>query len=174
MEESFASRWSRKWAACGFEDIGTEMLACGPDVLPDAAAPFLTFDRASRPAPIWEVFGVRAQWSGAERERLSPYRTIGSDGAGNPICIEQGTGSVVLLDHEDRFRTRQFVNSGVRQLAECLLAFLGEQDPERFRAAVRAIDPAALAEGSFWQHEAAGLGTKAEPGAAPERNEPNR
>ena len=83
---------------------------------------------------------------------------IGSDGAGNPICIEQGSGAIVLLDHEDLFRTRQFINSGVSHLAECLLAYMGaymgETDADRFRSAVRAIDPPALAEGSFWWHEA--------------------
>jgi hypothetical protein len=83
---------------------------------------------------------------------------IGSDGAGNPICVEKGTGAVVLLDHEDWFRTRQFINSSVRQLAECLLAYMGEQDPDRFRAAIKAIDSAAIAEGTFWWHEAAVIG----------------
>ena len=166
MEDSFTDRWNRKWAACGFEDIGTEMVACGTDVLPDAAAPSLSFDRAARPVPIWQVFGIPSHWSAAERERLAPYRMIGSDGAGNPICVESGTGSVVLLDHEDRFRTRQFVNSSTRLLAECLLAYVGEREPERFRAAVRAIDSAALAERSFWWHEAAGLAADGEPGAA--------
>jgi len=58
------------------------------------------------------------------------------------------------LDHEDWFGTRQFVNSSVRQLAECLLAYMCENDPARFRSAVQAIDPAALADGSFWWHEA--------------------
>ena len=158
MIEPFAERWNRKWSACGFEDIGTEMVVCGSDVLPDSAAPCLSFDRAARPAPIWEVFGIPSQWSQAERERLAPYRMIGSDGAGNPLCVEQGIGSVALLDHEDRFRTRQFMNSSVRQLAECMLAYMGERDPEQFRAAVRSIDAAALADQSFWWHEAAGLG----------------
>jgi hypothetical protein len=86
---------------------------------------------------------------------------IGSDGAGNPICVEQGTGEIMLLDHEDWFRTRQFVNTSVRQLGECLLAYMGEQEPERFRQAVRRIDPAALAKGSFWWHEAECLGADA-------------
>jgi hypothetical protein len=143
------------------------MVACGPDLLPAEAAPCLTFDRATRPVPLWEVFGSPAQWSAAERERLAPYRVIGSDGAGNPICVEQDTGAVVLLDHEDRFLTRQFVNSGVRHLAECLLAYLGERQPDRFRVAVQAIDPEALAERSFWWHEAAGLEMTADPGTAP-------
>lgn len=159
MAESFAERWKRKWSACGFDDIGTEFVACGTDVLPTQAAPFLSFDRAARPALIWEVFGIPSQWPAAERERLAPYRMIGSDGAGNPICVEEGSGVVVLLDHENRFRTRQFVNSSVGQLADCLLAYMGERQPERFRAAVAGIDPPALAEQSFWWHAAAGLAT---------------
>ncbi len=158
MDDGFADRWNHKWAACGFEDVGISIVTCGADFLPDSAAPCLSFDRAVQPAPIWEVFGIASQWSGAERDRLAPYRVIGFDGAGNPICVELPTGAVVLLDHEDRFRTQQFVNSSVRQLAECLLAYMGEKNPDRFRAAVRDVDPAALAERSFWWHAAAGLG----------------
>ncbi len=161
MTEPFAERWNRKWSACGYEDVGIEMIGCGSDVLPDCAAPSLSFDRAARPARIWTVFGIPSQWSEAERERLAGYGMIGSDGAGNPICIEEGSGLVVLLDHEDRFRSRQFVNSSVGQLADCLLAYMGERQPERFRAAVLSIDSEALAEGSFWWHEASGLGDKA-------------
>jgi hypothetical protein len=52
----------------------------------------------------------------------------------------------------------QFVNSSIRQLGDCLLAYLGEQDAERFRAVVGEIDPAALAERSFWWQEAENLG----------------
>lgn len=159
MCESFAERWSRKERDCGFVDIASRMIACGQDVLPDSAAPCVTFNEATRPVPVWEVFGPASAWSPADRGRLGQYCMIGSDGAGNPICVEQGTGAVVLLDHEDRFLTRQFVNTSVRVLAECLLAYMGEQDPERFRAAVRGIDPAAMAERSFWWHEAAMLGT---------------
>lgn len=159
MDESFAERWSRKQLDCGFGDSASKMVICGPDVLPDSAAPCVTFEEAARPVPIWEVFRSSSDWSLADRERIAPYRMIGSDGAGNPICVEHGTGAVVLLDHEDWFRTRQFVNSSVRQLAECLLAYMGEQDSERFRASVRTIDPSAIAERSFWWHEAAVLGT---------------
>ena len=157
MGDSYAERWRSKELALGFDDTGIEMTACGEWVLPSAAAPFLSFDKATRPRPIWEVFGIPAQWSAEERERLAPYRMIGSDGAGNPICVG-ADGAVWLLDHEDRFRTRQFVNSGVGQLAECLLAYFGERDPERFRTAVVKIDPPALAERAFWWHEAAVLG----------------
>jgi hypothetical protein len=158
MPESFAERWARKGRESGFEDLGIEMVACGADTLPAEAAPCVTFGEASNPKPLWEVFGTPASWTPAARERVAAFRMIGADGAGNPFCVEDGTGAVVLLDHEDGFRTRQVVNGSVRQLAECLLAYFGETDPERFRKAAAAIDPTAVAEGSFWYHAAAGLG----------------
>lgn len=166
MGESFAERWSRKERDCGFGDIASKMVACGRNMLPDSAAPCVDFKEAAQPVRIWEVFASPSDWSPDDRQRLAPYLMIGSDGADNPICIEQGTGAVVLLDHEDWFCTCQFVNSSVSQLAECLLAYMGEQQAERFRAAVRSIDPAALMEYSFWWHEAAGLEAEVEPGAA--------
>ena len=43
---------------------------------------------------------------------------------------------------------------------------MGEREPERFSAAVRSIDPAAIGEQSFWWHEVAWLAAEAEPGAA--------
>jgi SUKH-4 immunity protein len=153
VSELFADRWARKWKACGFEDVGIEMVPCGNAVLPDSAAPCLTF--AEKPLPVCQVF--RRQWSAEDRERLAPYQVIGSDGAGNPICTEDG--KVVLLDHEDRFTTKQFVNSSVHCLAECLLAFMGEKNSVRFREAVVTIDPSALEEGTFWWHAARGLET---------------
>jgi SUKH-4 immunity protein len=157
MGETFAERWARKERECGLEAVASEMVTCGGWVLPRDAAPCLIFDRAARPSPLWEVYASPSDWSATDRARLAPYRVIGSDGAGNPICVEQSSGAVWLLDHEDWFRTRQFVNSGVRQLAECLLSYMGEHDPERFRSAVGCIDPPALTEGSFWWHEATGL-----------------
>ena len=153
MSESFADRWARKWEACGFEGAGIEMVTCGSAVLPGSAAPCLSFDRAEKPVALWQVFGLK--WTPEDRERLAPVLVIGSDGAGNPICVE--AGKVVLFDHEDRFVTRQFVNSSVNCLAECLLAFIGEKNPERFREAVRAVDLPALAEGTFWWHAAQGV-----------------
>lgn len=157
MGESYADRWKRKERELGWADTEIEMVGAGEWVLPRDAAPCLAFRDAARPRPIWEVFGIPAQWSAEEREQLAPYRVIGSDGAGNPICVEAASGVVWLLDHEDQFRSHQFVNTGVPQLAECLLAFCGERSPERFRSAVRSIDPPALAEQSFWWHEAACL-----------------
>jgi hypothetical protein len=157
MSEAFAERWAIKERECGLDAIASEMVACGERSLPRDAAPCLTFGRAGQPSRVWEVYGAPSDWSDADRMRLASFRVIGSDGAGNPLCLDQGTGAVWLLDHEDRFRTRQFVNGGIPQLAECLLAYPGERDAERFRSAVRAVDPPALAEASFWSQEAEGL-----------------
>jgi len=170
MSAMFAMRWrlkALKYAlrALPLRDLAylvnvfPKMVACGEHVLPEEAAPGVSFEEASRPLPIYEVFAP-GSWSPADRERLAGYRMIGSDGAGNPICIEQGTGAVVLVDHEDWFHTRQFINSSVRQLADCLLAYMGENDAARFRSAVQAIDPAALAEESFWGTKRPALGDR--------------
>jgi hypothetical protein len=79
---------------------------------------------------------------------------IGTDGAGNPIVVDEPTDVVLLVDHENWSRRPQSVNSSVAQLAECLRAFLGEDDPARFRGKVLALDPPALAPGAFWDAEA--------------------
>jgi hypothetical protein len=133
------------------------MVALGDAVLPESAAPCLGFAQAADPKPVYEVFGAPFDWSAQDRERLGPYLMIGSDGAGNPICLEQVSGRVLLLDHEDRFRTVTFVNSSLRALAECLLAYLGEDDPERFNTRVSGVDPEALGAGALWAMESTQL-----------------
>src|SRR5260370_34694014 len=55
---SFAERWSQQERDLGVEDLASEMVACGHDVLPASAAPCLTFKEAARPAPIWEAFAA--------------------------------------------------------------------------------------------------------------------
>ena len=62
------------------------------------------------------------------------------------------------------------VTNTIGQLAECLLAQLAENQAERFRKTVRAIDLAALGEQSFWSQHAAALEADAGPGAAVDGN----
>ena len=153
MADSFASRWAQKERALGFEAIASEMVAFETWSLPESAAPCLSFTAAARPQPIYECFGSRSDWTDKDRARLERFLVIGSDGAGNPICLENNSGTIVLLDHEDNFFTQQFVNSSIQQLAECLLAYLGEEKASKFQAAVQSIDPAALKQGSLWSCE---------------------
>jgi hypothetical protein len=157
LAETFADRWARKERECGLDAFAATLIPCGDDLLPDSAAPRVTFKHAERPAPIWEVYRDQVTWTQLDRELLAAYKVIGSAGAGTPICVAEDTGAVVILDPEYRFRTIRFVNRSVRQLGECLLAYMGEQDAERFREAVRQIDPDAMAVGTFWWEEAGRL-----------------
>jgi SUKH-4 immunity protein len=153
VAKSFAERWHNKEVACG-EESGMSFVSCFDAVLPVEGAGFLFYPNYTQ-VPLWKVSG---DWPTAEIQRLAPYWVIGwVEGVGDAVCTDQRTGSVWLLYHWDRFQSRAFVNSSVGQLAECLLAQLGEVDPDRFRAAVQAIDPAALAEKSLWSEHAAGL-----------------
>lgn len=153
---SFVERWTSKERECGLGAASAQMIPIADTFLPDAAAPFLSFSAAANPSSILDCFGAPTDWTDEDRERLQPFLVIGSDGAGNPICLES-LGAVVLLDHEDGFRTAQFVNSSIPQLCECLLAYFCEDDADRFRAVVSLVDTQALQRGSFWWHEATGL-----------------
>ena len=68
--------------------------------LPRACAPFLCFEEVSKGLPrLWEVFAP-GQWQPHEKAGLEHYLMIGSDGGGNPFCIDERDGKVVMLDHE--------------------------------------------------------------------------
>ena len=154
MSDSFADRWLKKERELGLDGQPESLIAYGELRLPLSAAPFLGFAEFAKQPRIWEVFGNPERWPNDERHRLGEIRMIGSDGAGNPICIRETDGTIQLLDHEDNFHTVTFVNSSIPHLAECLLSFMGERDPTRFRSAVLAIDAAAMGEKTFWWHEA--------------------
>jgi hypothetical protein len=162
MTEDYQERWRRK----GVQRFGKkflkyfemEFIELENVTLPCEAAPFLTLNRHKKPLPIWNVFGSESDWTHEDRSRLAAYRVIGSDGAGDPICLDIESRNVWLLDHEVRFQSRRFMNSGLREFAECLLAYFGETDATRFIAAAEEIDAEALQPGSFWSIEAESIG----------------
>ena len=76
--------------------------------LPDNTAPFVSFDRKEL-RTIKEIYST-------DNPDDNFLVDIGSDGAGDPICIDiQNNCKIVALDHEDNF-TPRFVNSSVREL----------------------------------------------------------
>jgi len=153
---SFEERWMHRQRECGQEGLGLpDFLTCDDAILPTRAAPFLSFDEAEKRPRIWEVFGPKDYWSEADKVRLARYRMIGSDGCGNPICLEDETGVVWMLDHEDHFKTRQFVNSNLLALGESLLACMGEQNPSRLLGAIEKLDSPAVSMRTFWSEAAA-------------------
>ena len=76
--------------------------------LPDSAAPFVSFDRK-------ELKTIKDIYSTGDSND-SFLVDIGSDGAGDPICIDiRNNCKIVALDHEDNFSPR-FVNTSVQEL----------------------------------------------------------
>lgn len=135
--------------------------------LPESAAPFLDF-RVPDHGTLRTV---------AELWQLAPeynrYRVIGSNGSGDPLCIDESfDGQIVYLNHDFNFH-RVLINSSVPQLAESLLAFRhliretqrrngedayldGDVPSELQQWLLKEIirfDPAAAHAGCFWPQE---------------------
>lgn len=147
---------------------------CG---LPKEAAPFLSFESTGDgPPPLTSLY-----------PHLTPafarYLAIGSEGAGDPICIDtkaegsRPAGAVVALNHDNHWQV-YFLNSSVAHLAESLLACRALHDEladvpddardtntlppapvDRFETEILRIDDAALESGSFWWHQLKGMRT---------------
>jgi hypothetical protein len=92
--------------------------------LPKKAAPGLTFSETGDGLPrLWEVYSP-GEWTDEEMEPIANYRVIGSAADDRAICIDEAEGGrVVLLNPEDGFAAREFVNSSIPQLASCLLIY---------------------------------------------------
>jgi hypothetical protein len=125
--------------------------------LPRSCAPFLSFEAVARgPLPLLQYYGAH-QFRPADSARLASFYVLGSDGAGNPLCLDSARGGeIVMLDHEDHFTTRKFVASSVAALAEALL-ILHTVPHEDFVQHLRPYDPPAAEESAFLPGEVAML-----------------
>ncbi len=117
--------------------------------LPGSCAPFLTFDAVARgPLPLVQYYGAH-QFRPSDLPRLAPFYVLGSDSAGNPLCLDSAHGGeIVMLDHEDRFQTRTFIASSVAALAEALLVVHTIPHAD-FVEHLRAFDPRAAEQSAF-------------------------
>ncbi len=128
--------------------------------LPEDAAPFLSF----KPPRSGTLQRVSANWR--QSSEFNRYRIIGSNGSGDPVCIdEEAGGQVVYLNHDNHFQ-RVLMASSVITLAACLLQvrdFAAESGGfdemmtagsfEPLIARLRSIDPAVCGEDGYWQQE---------------------
>lgn len=128
--------------------------------LPVEAAPFLGFE-PPKGVGLRRVSAIFHQPPAFDR-----YRIIGSNGSGDPICIDEAAnGQIVYLNHDNRFQ-RVLMASSVVSLAECLLELRDFIDdaggdtelvgPERYRQLLerlRTIDPAACEPDGYWPQE---------------------
>jgi hypothetical protein len=125
--------------------------------LPGSCAPYLSFDAvASGPLPLVQYYGVH-QFRPPDVERLASFFVLGSDGAGNPLCVDAAAGGeVVMLDHEDGFQTRTFVAASVASLARALV-LIHTVPHAAFVEHLRSWDPTAADQSAFLPREVAAL-----------------
>ena len=125
--------------------------------LPLSCTPYLSFEELQDgPPSLVQHYGAH-QLHPDDQSRLEPFYVIGSDSAGNPLCVDSARdGEVVMLDHEDGFRTQVFVASSVAALAEALL-LVHTVPYEDFVEHLRACDPPAARNSAFLPREVAML-----------------
>lgn len=102
-------------------------------------------------APPFLSFGDYLDWD-YDADRYFP---IGSDGAGNNICIDINTRDVVLLDHDWDMK-RIFINSSLDKFAECLCVFQEAVRAESFDQCLglmTGVDGKLVKSGDWWANE---------------------
>ena len=73
---------------------------------------------------VSEVYNRGQGWSADDRERLQPYLLLGNDDGANPICLNTANQErIIFLNHERNLAIAEFVNSGVAQMAQCILVY---------------------------------------------------
>lgn len=119
-----------------------------------------------------EEYALDVDWSAEDRARLDPFLILGFNQGGDPVVLDMGHNErIVLLDHEASFEVRQFINSSVAQLAECILVFaemvqtyqhtFGDEADlyennvppemvEQAQSKIARIDANALADNGYW------------------------
>jgi hypothetical protein len=114
--------------------------------LPRAASPFLAFAAYSAPeiAERVETFAVPGS-----------YFPIGHNGSGDIIAIELTTREIVYFNHDNE-NLRVFINTTLRQFAECLCVYQEHLRDDTMRdclAAIASADAPAAMPATMWYNE---------------------
>ncbi|HNL07885.1 MAG TPA: SUKH-4 family immunity protein, partial [Chitinophagales bacterium] len=86
--------------------------------LPSATAPFVTFTEITQPyfVTINDFFDISFP-------KLQNYWVFGTNGSGDPICIDtQKKYEIVYLNHDNHYQ-RIFINNSITQFAFCLIKY---------------------------------------------------
>src|SRR6478609_1595207 len=113
--------------------------------LPKEASPFLEFvSSKGKLTTLCETFELSS--------RYQHYWFLGTTGAGDPICLHQKNGSVVLLDTSNDDCER-FINTTFPQFLAYLERHIPAEVLQRCKKRMNEIDEACLAPYSFWFKE---------------------
>ena len=114
--------------------------------LPRDASPFLSFQAYSLKdiASRREVFGID--------ESFFP---IGHNGSGDSVAIDTISGEVVYFNHDFHMK-KVFINSSLRQFAECLCIYQEHMTNSTMNSCLEEIedvDPSAIEKEAMWFSE---------------------
>jgi|SRR5579871_2043653 len=140
------------------------LTTCG---LPSHAAPFLSFGELKEDK-LWtpnQVFKI-------DFEKLDDYLMFGSDGSGDPLCIDTTKhNQIVYLNHDNYFE-KILINESILQFAVCLTKYrdfflslvdmssddftrrkFTDTEFEQLKDGFKNIDSLSLSDNSFWAAE---------------------
>lgn len=174
------SEYARYWKTAGdnLYCIGDELLRSihllgetkeflGFAGLPDSVAPFLSFseikEQSLRSPNL--VFGI-------DYPELARYIMIGSNGSGDPVCIDSLIADQIVYLNHDNYFERVFVSSSISQLGFALIQYrdflksitptgssnlkkrkFSDAEFEVLRQIFIDNDPICLNKNTFWQME---------------------
>lgn len=102
---------------------------------------------------VYEIFAPE-EWDDSDKLAVENYYVLGEDGGGNPVCIHEVDGDIWLLDHEDFFQSRKFINSSLRQFLEfsllSLRVWVGEMNSSDLLEPMKATDLKAMSPEHTW------------------------
>ncbi len=131
--ETFKANWPTdsltRWYEFDFAEIDKSPLKEETKLFmksgfPEGAAPFLGFGWRSYDDKFYNVRDLYAKYGYDLEIETKDYWVLGSDGGGNPICIDVANDDrILLLDHEIEFDIIEQLNSNIMELASCLLEY---------------------------------------------------
>ncbi|MFY7733022.1 MAG: SUKH-4 family immunity protein [Bacteroidia bacterium] len=140
------------------------LTTCG---LPSDAAPFLSFgelqeDKLRTPNEVFKI----------DFEGLSDYLMFGSNGSGDPVCLDTTKHSQIVYLNHDNYFERIFINESILQFAVCLTMYRDfilslvdqtsddfgrrkflDTEFEQLKSDFKNIDSSSLSDNSFWAAE---------------------
>lgn len=135
----------------------TERIFLKEQDVPDNA-PFFSFGGVEAGMPRHADVIAPGQIEDEIRERIRPYRDLGSDGGGNPIVLDERDHELYFLDHESYF-SPTLLNSSLAQFLEFLIEIqrVKGQAPninmEALTGLLRELDSKAMQLGAYWPYE---------------------
>ncbi len=128
---NFKTEWNpdelNTWSEFNFEQLNKTTLSDFTknfliNGFPESAAPFLSFGLENYESEFKTIAENYSEYK--LNLKTKNYWIFGSDGNGNPICIDSNSNDeILLLDHEQQFELIHKINRNIVELSQCLLEY---------------------------------------------------